>query len=117
MQTAPDFSAVIFKGRCPRCGQGKLYKGLLKVVDTCAACGLSFAGHEQGDGPAYFGILIVGTLAGIGAAVTEVVFSPPFWLHALIWVPFIFGAAIFSLRVGKAALIAVQYRTRGGDFN
>jgi uncharacterized protein (DUF983 family) len=102
--------------RCPRCGKGKLYSGLLTVAGHCSECGLPLRAHEQGDGPAFFAILIIGALAAIGAAVTEIKFAPPFWLHAVIWGPFIIGGSILSLRWLKAALIAAQYRLRKEDF-
>ncbi len=102
--------------RCPRCGEGKLYRGLLTIVDQCSACGLALKQHEQGDGPAFFGILLIGALAGIFAAIFEMKFAPPYWLHAAIWIPFILIGSIASLRLGKAALIAAQYRLRGEDF-
>jgi hypothetical protein len=28
--------------RCPRCGRGALYQGVLKPGDACASCGLDF---------------------------------------------------------------------------
>ncbi len=107
---------VAFRGRCPACGRGKLYSGLLKIAPACSACGLSFARHEQGDGPAFFAILIVGAATAIGAAVLEIKYEPPFWLHAMIWVPFVLIASLLSLRWLKAALIGVQYHLRKDDF-
>lgn len=50
------------KHRCPNCGQGKLYKGYLKVAETCAACGHDLSSYRADDGPAYFTILLVGHL-------------------------------------------------------
>ena len=35
--------------RCPRCGKGRLFSGIITIAPACSACGLSFAGHEQGD--------------------------------------------------------------------
>ncbi len=37
------------KLRCPRCGEGRLFRGLLAMNDGCAVCGLSF--HPE---PGYF---------------------------------------------------------------
>lgn len=102
---------------CPRCRKGKLYSGLLKVAPACDQCGLSYIGHEEGDGPAFFGILIIGAAAAIGAAIMEVKYEASFLLQAAIWVPFIFIGSIFSLRVGKAALIAIQFQLRSHDFS
>ena len=53
--------------RCPRCGRGRLYNGLLTVVDRCAVCGLDLSPHDSGDGPAVFVILILGAVGTIGA--------------------------------------------------
>jgi len=103
--------------RCPRCGKGKLYRNLLDINDQCSACGLSLRAREQGDGPAFFAILIIGAAAAIGAAIVEIKYEPPFWLHAVIWIPFIIIGTLVSLRVLKAALIAVQYQYRKDDFN
>lgn len=102
--------------RCPRCGEGKLYRNLLDINDQCGICGLPLKQHEQGDGPAFFAILLIGALTAIGATVVEIKFEPPFWVHAAIWIPFIIIGTVLSLRVLKAMLIAVQYRVRRQDF-
>lgn len=104
------------RGRCPCCGKGALYSNFLTVADSCSVCGLSFSGHEQGDGPAMLCIFIIGSLTGIFAAIVEVMFEPPFWLHAVIWIPFVIGSSLFGIRATKAALIALQYRFRQEDF-
>jgi uncharacterized protein (DUF983 family) len=109
-------SRIVLRGRCPRCGQGKLYAGLLTIVDQCSECKLDLTQHEQGDGPAFFGILIVGAATAIGAAVVEIKYQPSFWLHAAIWVPFVLLGSVLSLRLLKALLIAVQYQLRKDDF-
>lgn len=104
------------KCRCPACGKGKLYKSLLDVADSCSVCGLSYNKHEQGDGPASMSILVVGGLVGIAAAVVEVKFEPPLWVHAALWIPFIAVGSIVSIRCIKALLIACQYQYRKDQF-
>ena len=104
------------RGRCPRCGKGSIYNKFLKVADSCAVCGLSFKKHEQGDGPAFFCICIIGSFVGIFAAVIEVMFQPPFWLQAAVWVPFVVISSALGIRATKAALIVLQYRYRPEDF-
>ena len=37
--------------RCPRCGQGKLFQGVLTVRERCPVCGLDLREHDSGDGP------------------------------------------------------------------
>ncbi len=103
--------------RCPRCGKGKLYRGLLAVVDTCGNCGLSFKKHEQGDGPAFFAITFIGGVVAIAASVVEIKYEPPYWLHAVLWIPFIVIGSLLTLRIAKAAIISLQYARRPQDFD
>lgn len=107
---------VSLRARCPRCGKGALYKSFLTIAETCPICNLSFKEHEQGDGPAFFCICIIGSLTGIFAAIIEVMFEPPYWLHAAIWIPFIIGSSVLGIRAMKAALIAMQYKFKQEDF-
>ncbi|MFD1327448.1 DUF983 domain-containing protein [Mycoplana ramosa] len=98
------------RGHCPRCGQGKLFDGYLKVKPRCTVCGLDNAFADSGDGPVVFVLLIVGFIV-VGLALwMEVNFGPPLWLHFLLWIPLtiIFGLAL--TRMLKGVLIALQYR-------
>ena len=96
--------------RCPRCGNGPLFVGLLSVRPACLACGLDLSAQDAGDGPAVFVIFFLGLIVVGLAAWVELSFAPPIWLHMLIWTPLIVGGAILMLRPLKAALIALQYR-------
>lgn len=96
--------------RCPRCGRGKLFQGLLTLRPGCTACGLDFAKVDTGDGPAVFVIFIVGPVV-VGLALWfELRFAPPLWLHALLWFPLILGGSLLLIRPLKAFLIAQHYR-------
>jgi uncharacterized protein (DUF983 family) len=95
---------------CPRCGQGKLYDGLLKVRPACSNCGLDYAFADAGDGPAVFVIMIIGFLV-VGLALwAEVNYNPPLWLHFILWIPLAIGLSLWLLRVMKSVLIALQYK-------
>ena len=96
--------------RCPRCGKGRLFAGLLSVRGECEACGLDLSAQDAGDGPAVFVILFLGFIVVGLAALVEIQFSPPLWVHLLLWTPLILGGAIAMLRPLKAGLIALQYR-------
>ena len=98
------------KCRCPRCGQGKLFQGYLKVVPVCENCGLDLGFAESGDGPAIFIIFIVG-FAVIGMAGTvEVIFHPPAMIHLALWIPMTILLCLGLLRPFKSTMIALQYR-------
>lgn len=96
--------------RCPRCGEGRLYIGLLTVREHCEVCGLDLSGQDAGDGPAVFVILFLGFIVVGLAALVEVAFAPPIWVHLMLWTPLILGGAVAMLRPFKAGLIALQYR-------
>ncbi|MBB4616525.1 DUF983 domain-containing protein [Sphingomonas abaci] len=107
---APSIVQAGLKGLCPRCGAASLYAGLLRFRDRCAACGLDLTRFNVGDGPAAFLTLILGALV-VGLAIwLQVKVAPPWWVHGLIWVPFMTVATIASLRVAKAMLLWAEYR-------
>lgn len=99
-------------GRCPRCGKGKLFAGLLDLRPVCGACGLDLAAHDVGDGPAVAGIFVVGAAAVVAALVVDVKYQPPLWVHAVIWPALVLGLAVFVMRAAKAALLALNWRHR-----
>ena len=98
------------QSRCPRCGQGALFKGFLDVRPSCSSCGLDLTKVDTGDGPAVFVIFAVCILMGAGALWLELSYSPPVWVHMAIWIPFILIFGIGLLRPFKAALVALQYK-------
>lgn len=112
----PSFERATFLGLCPACGEGKIFSSWLTMHSHCPACGLHIGAREQGDGPAFFGIVVVGTLATMGAAFVEMAYEPPYWLHAALWLPFIAIGSLLTLRFAKSCLLALQYGARPQDF-
>ena len=97
------------KGRCPRCGEGKLFSGVLGVAPRCGACRLDYSFADAGDGPAVFVILIIGFLV-VGLALwMEVTLNPALWVHFLLWMPLTLVLSLVALRLIKGVLIALQY--------
>jgi uncharacterized protein (DUF983 family) len=97
------------RGRCPRCGEGRLFEGFLKVPPRCANCGLDYSFADSADGPAVFAILIVGMIVAGAALLTEVAYSPPLWLHFTLWMPLVLILGLGLMRPLKGILIALQY--------
>lgn len=97
------------RGRCPRCGDGKLFSGFLGLRSSCDHCGLDYNFADAGDGPAVFVVLIGGALVVFAALITEVVYQPPYWVHAALWLPMILLVTLGPLRPIKGVLIALQY--------
>ena len=111
----PPFSAGL-RCRSPRCGQGKLFDGFLKIADTCNVCGLKLAHEDAGDGSAVFVILIYGFIMAAFAAFVELSYEPPFWVHTVIFVPLILDGSALLLRPFKGVLVALQYKHRVAGF-
>jgi uncharacterized protein (DUF983 family) len=105
--------------RCPRCAGAPLYRGpfSLSVAETCTACGLDMKRHEEGDGPAVLVILVLGFVVVTLALWTDAAFAPPWWVHVLLWLPFVAFGGLWMLRVAKALLIAMQFRHRRHEFD
>ncbi len=95
--------------KCPRCGAGKLFAGFLTLRPKCEVCGLDYAFIDTGDGPAIFIIMLAGAIVVACALIVEVKYSPPFWLHAALWLPLILVTTLLPLRSMKALLIALQF--------
>jgi uncharacterized protein (DUF983 family) len=101
--------------RCPRCGEGPLFKQVLVLRDRCSHCGLDYAFIDTGDGPAVFAIFILGFIV-LGAALWfEFTFSPPVWMHMVLWGLLTPVIALGLLRFLKALLIALQYKHKAEE--
>ncbi len=97
------------RGRCPRCGEGRLFDGFLKLPPRCSACGLDFGFADSADGPAVFAILIVGFIVAGAALMIEVAYGPPIWLHFVLWLPLALVLCLGAMRLLKGVLIALQF--------
>jgi uncharacterized protein (DUF983 family) len=107
---APHPLESALRGLCPRCGAPGLFATFLRFSDRCRVCGLDFAGFNVGDGAAAFLIMIVGGLMTLCAIIVELTWSPPLWVHILLWVPLTFILTVGSLRVAKGLLLALEYK-------
>lgn len=112
---APAPAQVALGGLCPACGAKTLFAGSLRFADHCPACGLDYGQFNVGDGPAAFLTLIVGGLIAGLAIWLELIASPPWWVHAVIWLPVTIIGVMLSLRVAKAALLALEYRNKARE--
>lgn len=105
--------------RCPNCGEGKLFRAYLKVVDNCASCGEDYHHHRADDLPAYLVILILGHVLVGGFMATDLVFVLPGWVHFAIWAPIGVISSLLCLQPIKGGVVGLQWALRmhgfGGD--
>lgn len=101
---------------CPACGTGGLYKGYLKVADTCSGCGEELHHQRADDAPPYVTMTVVGHVVGAGVMILENLYAPPFWVHAVIWGPLTLGLSLWMLPRIKGSLVGLQWAFRMHGF-
>src|ERR1700710_2370266 len=105
-----------FRGRCPRCGEGKLFRAFLKVDDHCSVCSQDFSAHRADDLPAYLVIVIVGHLLVPVILWIETDYAPAVWLHPAFSLPFTLFASLALLQPVKGAVVGLQWAFRMHGF-
>lgn len=112
MPTHHDLPSTLSAGmrcRCPRCGEGRLFKGFLTLAERCDRCELDLRFADPADGPAFF------VMSGVGIVVTglwawwAVVADPPVWAQMVIGISAMLGGCLGALRPVKAWLVAEQF--------
>lgn len=104
-----------FRGRCPRCGEGRLFDSYIGVKPRCSVCGLDYAFADSADGPAVFVMLIIGFIV-VGLALwMEVTYGPPLWVHFVLWLPLTLILCLPTLRWLKGIMIALQYSNKAAE--
>ena len=106
---------VGLKSCCPRCGEGRLFKGFLTPAAGCETCGLDYSFMDAGDGPAVFIMMIAGFVIVGLALYTEFTYHPPYWVHAVLWLPLAILLPLAMLRPLKGWLIAQQFRHKARE--
>ena len=97
------------KGRCPRCGKGRLFDGFLKLRRECSVCGLDYGFADPADGPAFLVICFACIPSVVLAIWIEVQFTAPYWVHLITSLPFVLLTCIPPLRPLKGWLVASQF--------
>jgi uncharacterized protein (DUF983 family) len=106
--------AALF-GLCPQCDARALFDGPTNFSAQCRRCGLGYTKFNVGDGPAALLTMAIGALIIVLALIVDTAFRPPFWVHAVIWVPVTAGLVVILLRFTKAALLILEYRNQAGE--
>ncbi|MFK8250610.1 DUF983 domain-containing protein [Ancylobacter terrae] len=97
------------RGRCPRCGQGHLFSGLIKLAPRCEVCGLDYSFADPADGPAFFVMMFVCIPAVLFGFWLEIAYQVPYWVHIVTTLPLIFLTCVPPLRPLKGWLVASQF--------
>lgn len=98
-----------FLGKCPNCGEGKLFRSWIKTVDACAHCGEPIHHHRADDLPAYLVVVIVGHIVVGAFLMVEAVSNLSLIQHLAIWLPLTIVSAAALLQPVKGAVVGLQW--------
>jgi uncharacterized protein (DUF983 family) len=96
-------------GRCPACGEGRMFRAYLKVADECPACGEELHHHRADDLPAYLVIVIVGHIVVPLVLGIETRYAPDYWVHFALWPALTLGLSFGMLQPVKGAVVGLQW--------
>ncbi|HEX9071292.1 MAG TPA: DUF983 domain-containing protein [Pseudolabrys sp.] len=96
-------------GRCPACGEGRMFRAFLKVADTCPHCSEELHHHRADDFPAYLVIVIVGHILVPIVLAVETEIAPAVWISMTLWPLVALTMALGLLQPIKGAVVAIQW--------
>src|SRR3982751_4575912 len=103
---AQSIVRVGIRGRCPQCGEGRLFEGFLKLAPRCNVCGLDYSFADPADGPAFFVMMTMAFPVTAFGIWVELAYEPPLWVHFATTLPLLLMACIPVLRPIKGILVA-----------
>lgn len=98
-----------FRGRCPACGEGRMFRAFLKVADACPHCGEELHHHRADDFPAYLVIVITGHILVPIVLFVETEIAPPVWFSMTLWPAVALAMTLGLLQPVKGAVVAIQW--------
>jgi uncharacterized protein (DUF983 family) len=114
-QLLPEKAIVLwrgFRGACPACGKGKLFRSYLFQNESCSVCHKDYSDIHADDGPAWFVMLITGAIVvpvAVPLAIHDVM---PDWAVFALLVFLTFAVALLLLPRVKGIFIAVLWRLK-----
>lgn len=103
------------RGLCPRCGEGHLFQGFLKLRPNCEVCGLDYSYADPADGPAFFAMTFACLPSAFFAVWLEAVHQAPYWAHLFTTLPLMLVTLLPPLRPLKGWLVASQYYHKAAE--
>jgi uncharacterized protein (DUF983 family) len=103
-------------GRCPNCGEGRLFRAFLKPVDYCPACNEELFHQRSDDLPPYLVILVLGHVVVGGYMLTDTLHHLPMWATLAIWAPITVLTALLVIQPIKGGVIGLQWALRMHGF-
>jgi uncharacterized protein (DUF983 family) len=95
-------------GRCPCCGQTRLFTGWLRQAESCAACHAPLGAVRADDAPPYFVIFLVGHLMIATLVLFDARMGLSVTAECAIFLPLTAVLSLALLRPVKGALIGLM---------
>ena len=114
MQTVSPIKAGL-GCRCPACGEGPVFRSFLDIAPRCTSCGADFSKADAGDGPAFFVMFLLGIIIMPPVLLVQILFSPPAWVHIILWTPVRIVLAMLMLRPFKSLMFALQWKHNAAE--
>ncbi|NQV85285.1 MAG: DUF983 domain-containing protein [Rhodospirillales bacterium] len=102
----------IFRGlrkRCPKCAQGSIYLRYITPVECCPSCQEPLGHIRTDDFAPWLTILVLGHFLVPGVYGFERAFTPPIWLHMVLWGPLIILLVLGLLPHTKGACLGFMW--------
>jgi uncharacterized protein (DUF983 family) len=102
-------------GRCPCCGEGKLFRAYLKQVENCSACGEAFGHIRADDAAPWLTIILVGHIFVPLMLIVVAMSTMPAWVSAVLWSAIFVALSLVILPRSKGLFIALLWLTGAGE--
>ncbi len=100
------------RGRCPACGEGRLFARYLKPVQCCAACAAPLGHVRSDDAAPWLTILVVGHIVVPLMLSVERVSQWPEWVAMTFWPLVALALTLVVLPRAKGLLLSLIWATR-----
>ena len=111
MKKKPSLIYILKNLCCPECGEKSVFQNFLKIKEECG-CGLKLSNLDIGDGPSFFAMFFLNIFIILLAIIVEIKFSPPLWIHLVLWCPLIIILSILFIRYLKVLFIFLNFKYR-----
>ena len=111
MEKKPSLIYILKNLSCPECGKKSVFQSFLKIKEKCE-CGLKLSNMDIGDGPSFFAMFFLNIIIILLAIIVEIKFSPPLWIHLVLWCPLIIILSILFIRYLKVLFIFLNFKYR-----
>lgn len=104
-------------GRCPHCGEGRMFARFLRTVDACSSCGERLDVHRADDLPPYLTIVVVGHIVVPLVLMVEKSYHPEVWIQMAAWLPLTVALTLLLMQPIKGGVVGLQWANRMHGFS